>query len=103
MWDPPNLQNLEEKLAGSFAYCVAYCVAEISERLVFPANSNRKDAGRLQIISSGFFFDFQELNENLNKIRLVGTSHVETVLIAPRSKELQNVKKENEDNSSTTS
>ena len=41
MWDPPNLQNLEEKLAGSFAYCVA----EISERLVFPANSNRKDAG----------------------------------------------------------
>ena len=45
MWDPPNLQNLEEKLAGSFAYCVAYCVAEISERLFFPANSNRKDAG----------------------------------------------------------
>lgn len=54
-------------------------------------------------MSSGFFFDFQELIENLNKIRLVGTSHVETVLIAPRSKELQNEKKENEDNSSTTS
>ena len=56
----------EPRRQVSWKFCVLPR-AEISERLVFPENSNGKDAGAGYKTSAlDIFSDFQELNENLN-------------------------------------